>query len=207
MVGAEPNGPPGGVAVAGGLELAGVAAAVDGVEADGLQQSVPVGVGVVHDEGLVDQSGQHVEHGPTGVAGIAADGFGGVERERSGEGAQASEHGPLVGSEQLVAPLDRGEQGLLAGQHRTSPTRQEQEAPVELLGDLVRGHGPAASGSQLQGERDAVQTAADLTHRAGIQIGEREARAGPPGSVCEQAHRVEHRELDDVHLVARGGGR
>ena len=139
--------------------------------------------------------------------GIAADSFGGVEREGPGEGAQATEHGPLVGSEQLVAPLDRGKQGLLAGQHRTSPTRQEQEAPVELLGDPVRGHGPAASGSQLQGERDAVQTAADLTHRAGIQIGERETRAGPPGSVCEQAHRVEHRELDDVHPVARGGGR
>ena len=55
MLGAEPDGPPGGVAVAGGLELAGVAAAVDGVEADGLQQSVPVGVGVVHDKGLVDR--------------------------------------------------------------------------------------------------------------------------------------------------------
>ncbi len=123
------------------------------------------------------------------------------------ERAQASEYGALVWSEQLVAPFDRGEQGLLSGEHRAGPTRQEQEALVELLGDLLWGHRATASGGQLQGEGDAIHAAADLTHRVGIQIGEREARTCPLGAVCEQAHGVEHRQLDDIQPVARTGDR
>ncbi|MFJ2296250.1 hypothetical protein ACIOG7_31980 [Streptomyces sp. NPDC087894] len=43
-----------------------------------------------------------------------------------------------------------------------SVSRRRPEAVVETVGDLARGEQPEAGGGQLDGEREAVEPAADL---------------------------------------------
>ena len=139
---------------------------VEGVGAQGLQQPV-AGLAtealVGDDEALVDESADEVEHlGGVDVAARGHDRLGGFEGERSGEHAESPERGLLGFVEAVVAPVDRGGQGLLAGHHGAGAAGQQPEAVVELGGDALGGQLPAAGGGQLDGERDAVEAVADL---------------------------------------------
>ena len=66
---------------------------------------------------------------------------------------------------------------------------QQAEAVLEPGEQLVGGQRPDAGGGQLDGQRDAVQPAADLGDRRGVPVGDGEAGRRPPGPVDEQPHR------------------
>ena len=74
----------------------------------------------------------------TGVD-VAAGGdlLGRVEREAAGEHREAPEHRALALGQQLVAPVDRRLQRLLAGQHRARAAGEQPEAVVEPGRDLL----------------------------------------------------------------------
>ncbi len=60
------------------------------------------------------------------------------------------------------------------------------EPIVELRRDSLHRHLPAASGRQLQGERNAIEPATDLRDGRSVLLRDRKSRAGPAGSIDEQ---------------------
>ena len=77
------------------------------------------------------------------------DRLGRVHRERSCEHPKPPQRGALGGVEQIVTPIDRCLQGLLAGQHGTGPAGEQTEAVIELAGDLLDRQVATASSRQL----------------------------------------------------------
>ena len=69
----------------------------------------------------------------------AHDLLGRVEREAAGEHREAAEHGAFALGQQVVAPVDRRLQRLLAGQHGACAAGQQPEAVVEPGRDLLDG--------------------------------------------------------------------
>ena len=89
-----------------------------------------------------------------------------------------------------MAPVDRGGQGLLAGDGAPRAPDEQPEPVVEAGLDLLGGEGPEPGGGQLEGERDAVEAGAHGPHRrlaGGVQGEPRADRARP---FHEQSHGV-----------------
>ncbi len=72
------------------------------------------------------------------------------------------QHLPLLLVEQLPGPVDDGAQGLLAGQDGAAARGEQPEAVVQAVGDLPGGQHPQPGGGQFDGQRQAVEAAADL---------------------------------------------
>ncbi len=96
-----------------------------------------------------------------------------LELEAAGEDREPPEQRPLVRVEQVVAPLERRGQRLLARRRRVAPAAEHAEAIVEPLGDRRRAQRSDAARGELERERQAVEAEADagdvhrvLAHRA-----------------------------------------
>ena len=104
------------IAVAGAhrLRLAGLGEALEPVLAHGLEQAVAdLRVPVLGDhQRLVDQRAEQVEHVLALDPLAGADLLGRLEGKAAGEHGEAAKQRPLVVGEQLMAPVDRGAQGL-----------------------------------------------------------------------------------------------
>ena len=107
-----------------------------GVEADGLEQPEPSGPVVVDDHAAVHQRSQHVDGRRRPALGTdeLLDPF---EPEPAGEHREAPEQAPLVVVEQVVAPVERRAQRLLARQRGAAAAGEQAEAVVEPRGDLL----------------------------------------------------------------------
>ena len=92
----------------------------------------------------------------------------------------------------------RGGQGLLSGHHGAGPAGEQPEPVVELGGDPLSRHLPAAGGRQLDGQRDAVEAVADLGDGRSVGLADGERRSGAMGPLDEQDDRVVLRERRDV---------
>ena len=111
---------------------------------------------------LVDQRSEQVEH-PLALDSLAgADLLGRLEGKAAGEHRQAAKQRSLVVGEQLVAPVDRGAQGLKPGQGRARPAGQEAEAIREAGCDLLDREHPHPGGGELDRQRQPVELGADL---------------------------------------------
>ena len=76
----------------------------------------------------------------------------------------------------------------MARQRGAAAAGQQPEPVVEAVGDLRRGHRAQAGGGQLDGQRHAVQAAADRQRRVGVG-GHAETRANGGAAFVQQAHR------------------
>ena len=171
-------------------ELTGRGRPVEDVLAHRLQQPVtPVGV-VELDEALVDETAEEVQHVVGVEVFVGAHRFGGVETEPADEGAESAQHCLFVVVEQVVAPVDRGGQGALAGQRGAGPAGEHPEAVVELDGETLDGQSPHPGGGQLEGQGDAIEALTDLRHRRRVGGGDREVGSRLTGPLDEQHHRV-----------------
>ena len=184
---------PGLLGPAGGFELLG------GVLADRLEhREARLAVGVVGRDGEAAPY-QGVER----VEVAAADGLDRLEPRAAREHGEAGEEVLLLGLEQLVAPVDRGPQRLLACRSVGGAADEEGEPLVEALEDGLRRQQPDAGGCQLDRERQAVESGADRgddLRRLGV---DREARLDGAGPGLEQLRRVARRErLERVLLLA-----
>ncbi len=143
--------------------LAGLVEPFARVEANRLEQAVaPLAPAFVRgDERLLDEPREHV-----GAAGhvepvAGADRLDGGELEAAGEDGEPAEEHPLVGLEQVVAPLERRRERLLPRRRRAVARAEQAEAVVEPLGDRRRAERSQPARGELERERQAVEPEAD----------------------------------------------
>ncbi len=167
------------------------------VRGDGLQEPVArAGRSVRHDhQGAVDQPRDQVQHLVPGNAVPGADRFGSRQVAAVAVGGEAAQDDAFGRAEQLPAPVDHRSKRLLAGRCAALPEGQDPEAVVEPRGQLPYSKGSYPGGGELQRERDAVQTPADLGYGPALGLirrvrGAREAGCGCGCPFHEQFHRV-----------------
>jgi hypothetical protein len=90
----------------------------------------------------------------------------------------------------MVRPVDERLQGLLPEQRRSDPARQETEAIVHTLRDLLHAHRAHARRRQFDRQRDAVQTTTGLRDGSGVLSGQAEVGSMGARPLQEQPHGV-----------------
>ncbi len=124
--------------------------------------------------------------------------LGSLERAASGEDAQSAKELLLVIVEQVVRPCDRGAERLLAGVRVT--TGLEQVEPLtESAEQLLDREEPRSSGSELDCQRQMIQTPAELVESFGaLERAPERPRAGE-----EELRRIIWRQSRHVvHVLA-----
>ncbi len=122
--------------------------------------------------------------------------------EAPGEHGHALERAPLGLRQQPVGPVDRGAQRPVALALARARAREQREALVEVTRDLRGRERAAARRGELDGERQAVEPAADARHRLGVGGVELEVPARRAGAVDEQRNRIG--SLQSLELLALG---
>ena len=118
------------------LVLARRVEALGGVLADGVEQAeAPARSTTTSDLSTSRASRSTISPPGDGAAGAHL--LGGLQREAAGEDGQAAEEHALLAGEQVVAPLDRGAQRLLARARRAAAAGEDVEAVVQARRDLV----------------------------------------------------------------------
>ena len=113
----------------------------------------------------------------------------------AGKDGEAAQDRPLALGQQLVAPVERRAQGLVARQRRAPAARQQPEAIVQERRQPAHAEGVDAGSRELDRERDAVQPAADLGDERRIGIAQLEAVEDRRRALDEQLHRREAERL------------
>lgn len=201
------------------VELAGLDQELEGVLADGLEQPVPrASSGALgdRDERLVHEAREDVERE------LRGDRPGGAGVEAADEHRQASERLPVDGIEQLVAPLHRGsDRPVVWGGEPIAPAERAKPR-LQAREDLRRGHDADTGRSELDRQRQAIESRAQLGDRrvgflAGHEIGlplsrpfdeqavrvRRSKRFQPPDRLSGDAERLAARGHDSY--AAAGG--
>ncbi len=201
-----------GVAPAGGDGLRCFVEAFEAVGGDGFEHAVAEFGGVGGgcrggEEGAVDQAGDQVEDvvvlggGPGESRGglWEQDRFRALQGEAAAEYREAAKGALFRGRQEFPAPVDHRAQGALAGGGVAADLVQEAEAVVQAVGEGVDAEGAYAGGGEFDGERDAVQAAADEGGGLTVAVVQYEAGGGGLGAGGEQAQ--------GVLLAERGDGR
>ena len=170
--------------------LAGVVEPRACVDADRLEQAVAIAAVAVfdRDERLLDEPREHVGDLARVEVVARAHVLDRLELEAAREDRQAPEQRPLVGLEQLVAPLERRGQRLLPRRRRMAPAAQEAEAVVEARADRRRAQRAEPRGRELERERQPVEAEADAGDVLRVLLVEREARRGGGRALDEEGH-------------------
>src|SRR5688572_10074523 len=92
----------------------------------------------------------------------AADRLRRFQGEAAGEYGQPAKQRLLVRPEQREAPVQRRAKRAMVRQRSAAPPGEETQRVVEAAGDLRGGEHADACRSELDGQRDTVQAAADL---------------------------------------------
>ncbi len=171
------------VAATTGFQLAPLREPLVGVLADRLEHRVAGFAGLVGllDQVLLDESAERVEVG-------VADLLGGFKGRASREHGEAGEQCLLGLGEQLVGPVDRGAQRLLAGGGVSRSLGEQREPLVEALGEPLRREGPDAGCGELDREREPVEAGTDRLDGISGAVGEVEVRFD---GVCAQREQLD----------------
>ena len=181
------------------IALAELVQPVTPVVPDGVEHAVVIAH--PRENGLRRERGEH--GGYVGQAFVLADAAGGLDVEGTREDRQTGPEQAFGGSAQLVTPARGGAQRVVADEEAVT-VGQQLEPVVELVGELDRGQAAHVAGRQLDGERHAVEPAAepgDGHHGPFV-------RAQPGGhglrAVQEETHRV---VAGEVGGLGRGDGK
>ena len=120
------------------------------------------------------------------------------------EHRQQLEQALLAGLEELVAPVHRRPQRLLALGEVAGTAAQQAEPVVEPVAQHLRREQREAGGRELDRQRQAIEPAADLRDGGGVVVRQLEVRVDDAGAVDEQLHGL---ELADGLAPWRGRGR
>jgi hypothetical protein len=93
-----------------------------------------------------------------------------LERAAPRENGQAIEHDSLVIAQEVIGPVDRPPQRLMALHRAPRTAAQQPELVVEPYRDLARGHRLHPRRSQLDCERNATEATTDLDDRGRIVV-------------------------------------
>ena len=149
-----------------------------------------------HQQRLIDQILDEVKDPPFGDGIPGAHRCGGFQVESPREDRQPGEHQtPGVGQE-LVAPVQRRPDGLMA-RIRPVTAEQQPELTIEAVGDLLGGEDPDPGCGQFDGQRDAIHPAHDGLEGAGAILTQLHPRLRVTGSIGEEPGRVRRACLPD----------
>ena len=178
---------------------------VEAVLADGLQHPVARHRGRViqGDERLVHELTEERDRVARAAPGRHGDRLDGIERRAADEHRQQSEHPALRLGQQVVAPVERGLERLLAGQRRPAAADQEVEAIVQTIGDRGDGEDGDARRGELDGQGQTVEVMAQARDGRRVLEGEHEGRIDRLGALDEEPDRVDRHELRRVDLGIR----
>ena len=171
-----------GVAASPGVRIAALPQALERVLPQGLERAVArgaVGRRFVVEHRLVDQGRDPVDDVPDFDAVRADDRLRGRGVEGAREHPEAIEHDPLRLSEQGVRPVDGRPERLVSLDRGTPPSREQPEPLAKARGDVRWSHGRHARRRELDGERNPVETTADLRDRHDVRSFDHRARYGP----------------------------
>ncbi len=143
-----------------------------------------------HDERLVDQRCEEVQH-VVGCQGFhAAHLLGRFEIEASGEHAQAIEQDLLVRLQQVIRPRDQGAQRLLALEDHPPATGEQLEAVAQARVDVGEREGAHACRGELQREWYPFEPRHDLGHRRRFPLAKLECRLVRARAIDEEAYGI-----------------
>ncbi len=151
------------------------------------------------DERAIDETHYRVEHRPFVEVVVGGNALCRFECEAADEDAEPSEHDLLVACQQLVAPVERGVQGLLARRSEPVPARQYPEALFERGAEPAQAERRNAGGSELDGQGQAVELPTDVDGRLNVVVVEREASVGRLRTVDEEGDRAVREGLRPIH--------
>ena len=141
------------------------------------------------DQGLAHEGIQRVQHLILVKAGVLAEFGGGGEVEPVGEHSTAAQHRLFGVIEKVIGPADGVAEGLMAFE-AAAGAGEKPETVIEPVADVLGAHGHHAGRGELDGERDPVETPADLAHCSGVDVAvQHEARVHSAGPFNEQLHR------------------
>ena len=112
----------------------------------------------------------------------ATDGLRRGERERAGEDREAGQHACCGSAQQVVRPVERRPQRPMTFDARPPAPGQQAEHVVEAIGDLGRAQRARPGRGELDGQRDAVEAAADPRDGLASRGGSRRRRPPRPGA-------------------------
>src|SRR5262249_27853396 len=130
----------------------------------------------------VDEAGKDFRECVWFQAVAAADRDHRIQAPTTRKDAESIEQRSFVGAKQLVTPVERGVQRLLAWRSDLIAAGEQAESIVESNRKLLKAEGANPSGCQLDGQRDPVETRADVFDeiaRAGVEAELRRRRARP----------------------------
>ena len=137
-----------------------------------------------------DQRRQRLDHLPIRQSlCVRGDLFRRRQREAAGEHSQPAQQDPFRGAEQLMAPIERRVQSLMARQRRSPAAGQDAEPFVEPGGERGEAERKDVRRGQFQRQRDAVEPSADRHHRRRVRIVEPERGIGRADAFDEQLDR------------------
>ena len=188
------------VAIRQGGRLAGRDELLARVLADRLEHPVSHRVAIHEHERAVDEAGQAILEieriHPVGV--VADDPGRHRDRPAPAEHRQAPEQAAILVGEEVPAPVDQRVERLLARDSRPTTPGQQAEPVAQPHGDVVRRHGRDARRGELDRQRDAVESLADLHDRGHVGIAKRERRIGRRGPLGEQPDGLRRGRAVDV---------
>jgi hypothetical protein len=132
------------------------------------------------------------------------DRLGGFERPASGKHRQTVEQTPFRAGQQMITPIERRMQRLLARQGHATAARQEADTLVEPRRDLLHREALDPSCRELQGEGNAVQTLTHLSDHRRVTPGECEPRLHGRGPFEKQPEGWVLLELGEWRQLPQG---
>ena len=112
-----------------------------------------------------------------------------VQREAAGHGSEPGEDLLLQLGEKLIAPVDGGAERLVARERGAPPLREQAEAVIEVFGKAAQPEDTDATGRQFDGERNAVEPAADVDDQRRVGVAHLKPVVARPGALDEELHR------------------
>lgn len=173
----------------GGLLAGQPAQPLQAVVAQGEQEPVahPVRTRLPAQHRLVDKSGDGFEDVVRAdLLAVRAHGLRRVQVEAAGQYGGAGPHQLLALRAQFVAPVDGGAQGLVPGQGGRAAGVEQAVAVVEAVEELLDAEDAHPDGSEFDGEREAVEAAAQPGDGGPVGGGETEAGDDGGGAVGEE---------------------
>ena len=187
--------------------LAGLVEALTRVHANRLQQTITAPASRLPDgdERLLREAREEVgDPGSLEIVVGRADFLGRLELEAAREDREPAEEDPLVRLEEIVAPLERRAQRLLARRAGKASRTKKTEPVVEPLRDRRRAEGSDPAGRELERKRQAIEAKADSRDVVRVLTVEHEPRRRRRPRARRRATRPRTREAEWVGEPAPG---
>ena len=127
-----------------------------------------------------------VDH--TGRARIRSDGDRSSQGELAGKYTEPAQHGALGIWEQLIAPVERGAERLVAGQSGAPASRQKPEPVIQVRRQIPHTKDADACRRQLERQRNTVEPATNLQDRRHVGLAHNELIHRRGGAFVEQLY-------------------